>query len=72
MLSSSCAYCGSDEAPGAELIRDREEGPRRACTARAHISHFRSARLPVPADDPITLTKAAIAALEQELINGAW
>ncbi len=39
---------------------------------RPYVSHYRSVRLPVPADDPITLTKAAIAALEHELVNGAW
>ncbi len=39
---------------------------------RPYVSHHRSVRLPVPADDPITLTKAAIAALEHELVDGAW
>lgn len=39
---------------------------------RPYVSHYRSVRLHVPADDPITLTKAAIAALEQELVDGAW
>lgn len=39
---------------------------------RPYVSHYRSVRLPVPADDPITLTKAAIAALEHELVDGAW
>ncbi|MFF2388975.1 Y-family DNA polymerase [Agromyces sp. NPDC058104] len=41
-------------------------------SSRTYVSHFRSVRLPMPADDPITLTKAAIAALEHELVDGAW
>lgn len=39
---------------------------------RLYVSHHRSVRLPVPADDPITLAKVAIAALEHELVDGAW
>lgn len=39
---------------------------------RPYVSHHRSVRPAVPADDPVTLTKAAIAALEDELVDGAW
>jgi len=39
---------------------------------RPYVSHYQQVRLSVPVDDPISITKAAAAALEHELVPGAW